>query len=280
VKGRLLFRVIPILIAVIVVMFQRCSAEKFTNEAGRTARVSLSREQETAMGVQAYREVLSSSPVIRSGSNYELVRRCAHRLAGATGKSGAGFNWDVSVIDSDQINAFCLPGGKIVVYTGILPIAKTEAGLAVVMGHEMAHATLRHGAERILQQQSANTILSGVNFSTMDLDYRQRQLLMGAIGAGAQLGFLLPFSRDHESEADKVGLHYMARAGYDPNEAIPFWQRMGQASSGRGKPPEFASTHPSHETRIQRLKAELPNALKIFQSSQPASGDMQLEASR
>lgn len=277
VKGKILFRVLPILISLLVVMFQRCSAEKFTNDAGRTARLSLNRDQEAALGIQAYREVLSSSNVIRSGPEYELVKRCASRLAAATGNSGRTFSWEVTLIKSPQVNAFCLPGGKIAVYTGILPVAKSEAGLAVVMGHEMAHATLRHGNERILQQQSADTILTGVNFSTMDMDYGQRRLLMGAIGAGAQMGFLLPFSRDHESEADFVGLRYMATAGYDPREAVPFWQRMGSAGSG-SQPPEFASTHPSHDTRIRRLKDAMPEAMKIYQSSRSSPTD--LEASR
>ena len=266
-NSRILVRAVPILIAVVVVMFQRCSAERFTNDAGRTARVSLSRQQEAALGLQSYREVLSTSNVIRSGPDYELVKRCASRLAGATGDSGRNFQWEVSLIQSQQVNAFCLPGGKIAVYTGILPVAKSEGGLAVVMGHEMAHATLRHGSERILQQQSANTILTGVNFSTMDMDYRQRALVLGALGAGAQFGYLLPFSRDHESEADTVGLQYMARAGYDPREAVPFWQRMAAASGGRGKPPEFASTHPSSQTRIQRLQAEMPKALELYRAA-------------
>lgn len=276
-KGKILFRVLPILISLLVVMFQRCSAEKFTNDAGRTARLSLNRDQEAALGIQAYREVLSSSKVIRNGPEYELVKRCASRLAAATGNSGRTFSWEVTLINDRQVNAFCLPGGKIAVYTGILPVAKSEAGLAVVMGHEMAHATLRHGNERILQQQSADTILTGVNFSTMDMDYGQRRLLMGAIGAGAQMGFLLPFSRDHESEADYVGLRYMATAGYDPREAIPFWQRMGGAGSG-SQPPEFSSTHPSHDTRIRRLKEAMPEAMKIYQASRSSS--IELEASR
>jgi metalloendopeptidase OMA1, mitochondrial len=274
---RLVYRVVPILIAVVVVLFQRCSAERFTNEAGRTVRVSLSRDQERALGAQAYREVLTQSPVIRSGPEFEMVRRCAARLAAATGESGRHFEWEVSLVRSEQINAFCLPGGKIVVYTGILNVAQSEGGLAVVMGHEMAHATLRHGSERVLQQQSANTILTGVNFSTLDMDFRQRALVMTALGAGAQFGYLLPFSRDHESEADSIGLRYMAKAGYDPREAIPFWQRMGQASAQRRKPPEFASTHPSNQTRIERLRAELPAALKIFQENQGRHEMVQLE---
>ena len=241
-------------------MFQRCSAERFTNEAGRMVRLSMSKEQEKALGLEAYREVLASKPVIRSGPQFELVKRCATRLASATGDSGRDFEWQVSLVDSKDINAFCLPGGKIVVFTGILPIAENEAGLAVVMGHEMAHATLRHGSERVLQQQSANTIMTGVNFSTADMDYGQRQMIMSALGAGAQFGYLLPFSRDHESEADSIGLRYMAVAGYDPREAPKFWQRMSGASSGKA-PPEFASTHPAHETRIQRLNAQLPAAI-------------------
>lgn len=280
VKGHLFFRAIPVLIAVIVVMFQRCSAERFTNEAGRTARLSLSRDQETRLGLQAYQQVLTSSRVIRTGTEYEMVRRCAARLAAATGDSGKHFKWEVSLIHSPQVNAFCLPGGKIAVYTGILPIARTEGGLAVVMGHEMAHATLRHGSERILQQQSANTILTGVNFSTMDMDYGQRRMILGALGAGAQMGFLLPFSRDHESEADVIGLRYMALAGYDPREAVPFWQRMGEASGNRRQPPEFASTHPSHQTRISRLQEAMPEALRLYQQNQAGAGEVKLEAER
>lgn len=279
-KGRILIRVVPIAIAVVVVMFQRCSAEKFTNEAGREVRLSLSREEEAALGIEAYREVLSTNPIIRTGPQYEMVRRCAERLAGATGKAGKDFRWEVSLIQSPQVNAFCLPGGKIAVYTGILPVARSEAGLAVVMGHEMAHATLRHGSERILQQQNANTILTGVNFSTSDMDYNQRRAVMGVLGAGAQYGFLLPFSRDHESEADVIGLRYMARAGYDPREAIPFWQRMGGASNGKS-PPEFASTHPSHETRIERLKAAMPEAMKIYEASRQSPNEpIELETPR
>jgi metalloendopeptidase OMA1, mitochondrial len=266
-NSKLLVRALPIIIAVVVMMFQRCTAEKFVNEAGRSALVGLDRGEENALGLQAYREVLSSNDVITHGKEYEIVRRCASRLAQATSEWGRDFQWEVSVVNSNQVNAFCLPGGKIVVYTGILPVAQNETGLAVVMGHEMAHATLRHGSERMLRQKNTNTLLTGVNFSLGEMSYQQRQLLMGAIGAGAQYGLLLPFSRDHESEADAVGLQYMARAGYNPSEAIAFWQRMGSASQGK-TPPEFASTHPSHETRINRIKADLPKAMQIYQQSQ------------
>jgi predicted Zn-dependent protease len=266
VKGRILVRVIPILIALLVVFFQRCSAHKIVNEAGRTARLGLNAEQELALGAQAYRQVLSESRTVNAGAPYEMVKRCADRLTLATGEAGKNFKWAVSLVQSAQANAFCLPGGKIVVYTGILPVAQTETGLAVVMGHELAHATLHHGAERVLQQQTTNTLLTGVNFSLGDMNYEQRRQIMGLIGAGAQIGYILPFSRDHESEADSVGLRYMARAGYDPREAVAFWQRM-TTQAGKGSTPQFLSTHPAHETRIERLKKDLPKAIEIYNAS-------------
>ena len=261
-----LIRLVPILIAVVVVLFQRCTADKFTNQAGRTARLALSTEQESKLGLQAYREVLSQSDAINSGPEYETVRRCAERLAAATGEWGKDFRWEVSLVRSPQVNAFCLPGGKICVYTGILPVTRSETGLAVVMGHEMAHATLRHGSERILQQQTTNTLLTGVSWSLGDMDYNQRRTIMGAIGAGAQYGVLNAFGREHESEADSIGLFTMARAGYDPREAIAFWERMSKATGGKA-PPEFLSTHPAHSTRIERLKKDLPKAIEIYEAS-------------
>lgn len=267
-NNRIWIRVVPILIAVIVVVFKQCSAEHFVNEAGRTAKLGLSRSQEAALGAQAYGQVLSQSQTINSGPDYDMVRRCATRLAAATGAAGKDFRWEVSLVRSNQVNAFCLPGGKIVVYTGILPVARTETGLAVVLGHEMAHATLRHGSERVLQQESANTILTGVNYSMGDMDYNQRRMIMGALGAGAQYGILNPFGREHESEADAIGLTYMARAGYDPSEAIEFWKRM--SSTGGKSPPEFLSTHPSHETRVRDLQARLPQAMQIYRESTKA----------
>src|SRR5688572_30823587 len=213
-KRRLLIRIVPIAIALLVVFFQYTSSEKVTNEAGRTARYALNSDQEKALGLQSYRQVLSEVQTVDSGPEYELVKRVAGRLAAATGDNAKKFEWSVSVVRSNQVNAFCLPGGKIVVYTGILPVAKSEAGLATVMGHEMAHATLRHGSERLLQQKATQTIMTGVQVSVGDMSYEQQRAVMGALGAGAQYGVLLPFSRDHESEADTIGLRYMARAGY------------------------------------------------------------------
>jgi predicted Zn-dependent protease len=264
-RRKLLLRVIPIAIALVVVWMQVSTSEKFTNEAGRTARVALSEKEEENLGFQSFEEILRQSDVIESGPEVERVRGVATRLAAATGEAGKRFRWSVAVVRSPQVNAFCLPGGKIVVFTGILPIAKTDAGLATVMGHEMAHATLRHGSERLLQQKTTSTLMTGVQFSVGDMAYEQQRAIMAAIGAGAQYGFLLPFSREHENEADAIGLIYMARAGYDPRESIGFWERMAAAAQG-GQPPEFASTHPAHETRIENLKRMMPQALAIYEN--------------
>lgn len=260
-------RLLPILVAILFVGFQYCSSDKFTNEAGRTARVGLSPQQEEVLGLQSFREVLQKSDVVTSGREAELVHKVAQRLAAATGDAAKDFEWKVAVVRDPAVNAFCLPRGKIVVFTGILPVAQTEAGLATVMGHEMAHATARHGAERVFKQQATQTLLTGVQFSMGDMSYEQQRMIMGALGAGAQYGVLMPFGRDHESEADEIGLLYMARAGYDPREAINFWQRMAQASGG-GQPPEFLSTHPAHETRIERLRAFMPKAVEVYEQSQ------------
>ncbi len=270
-RRSLLFRALPIGIALLVVAFQFFSAEKFTNEAGRTAHMALNPAQEQQLGLQSYRQVLQQEEAIESGPDVEMVRAVAGRLAKATGPAAKDFQWAVSLVRSPQVNAFCLPGGKIVVYTGILPVAKTPAGLATVMGHEMAHATARHGSERLFKQKATQTVLTGVQYSLGDMSYEQQRMVMGAIGAGAQYGILMPFGRDHESEADAIGLTYMARAGYDPREAVSFWERMSQMSEGKA-PPEFMSTHPSHGTRVQQLKELMPKALEIYHQSSAARG--------
>lgn len=260
--------IFPLAIAAIVVVFQYCGSEKFTNpETGKAARVALSESQEAALGLQSYQEVLASSEVVSSGPEVDLVASVAKRLAAVTGEAGGKFDWRVSVVRSPQANAFCLPGGKIVVYTGILPIAKTADGLAAVMGHEMAHATSRHGSQRVFQSQMANTIMMGAQSSLAlgDMEPQQKMAVLAALGAGAKFGVLLPFSRDHETEADEIGLLYMARAGYNPREAVGFWERMSDSSGGQ--PPEFVSTHPSHGTRIERLQRLMPQAVEEYERS-------------
>jgi predicted Zn-dependent protease len=261
----------PLIIAGLVMLFQYCSSEKVTNPiTGKSSRVALTSAQEESLGLQSFQEVLSQSDVVENGSEHDLVVKVVERLARATGDDARDFHWQVSVVKSSEVNAFCLPGGKIVVYTGILPYAKTEEGLATVLGHEMAHAIARHGSQRLLRSSLAQTFMMGANFSMSDMDPRERQGVMAALGAGAQYGVLLPFSREHESEADQMGLIYMARAGYDPREAISFWKRMEEA--GGPNPPEFMSTHPSHGTRIEQLQALMPRAIDEYEKAKRLQG--------
>ncbi|MEJ5208814.1 MAG: M48 family metallopeptidase [Lysobacteraceae bacterium] len=247
---------------------------------GRTQLISSDPQQEAAMGLQAYRQILSESNVVTQGQLPGQVRDIAARLiqvgprveadlAAARGVKPSiqwnAFDWDVSVIQSDQANAFCLPGGKIAVYTGIIPVAQNLDALAAIMGHEIAHALLRHSAERMAQQKLAQIGSMATGMAVSDMDPQQQRAVMAVMGAGAQYGMLLPFSREHESEADEVGLMLAAAACYDPREAIGLWQRMGQLSAGQA-PPEFMSTHPSGETRIARLQQLMPRALEIRQA--------------
>ena len=260
----------PLLIAGVIAAFQYFSAPKYVNpETGRVAHLALSEGQEAALGLQSYNDVLSRSQVITSGPQAEMVQKVMNRLVKSVGDAGSKMDWQVSLVDDPQANAFCLPGGKMVVYTGILPIAQSEAGLATVLGHEIAHATSRHGSQRLLQSQLTQTLMTGAGASLAlgDMDPRQKMAVMAALGAGSQYGVLLPFSRNHESEADEIGLYYMARAGYDPHEAIAFWERMDQNASNGRRPPEFASTHPSQGTRIEHLKQCMPRAEEEYRKA-------------
>jgi predicted Zn-dependent protease len=259
-------RILPLIVVAVIILFQFFKSEKFTNpETGKKKRVALSAKDESILGLQSYQEVLANSDIIASGPEVDQVVGVAKKLAAATGPAGKDFDWQVSVIRSRQANAFCLPGGKIAVYTGILAITQTEAGLAAVLGHEMAHAISRHGSQRLFENSIMQTAMMGASLSLGDFDPQQRQLILGLLGAGAQFGVLLPFSRTHETEADEIGLLYMARAGYDPRESLSFWQRMAEA--GGNQPPEFMSTHPSHGTRIERLQQFMPKAISEYEKS-------------
>ena len=225
---------------------------------GRTQLVDMSREQEMALGYQSYQQILSGEAVLQSGEIVDQVREIGRRLAAVS--EDPGFDWEFNVIQSDQANAFCLPGGKVAVYTGIVPVAQNIDGLAVIMGHEIAHAIARHGAERMAHQKLTQLGTLAVGMAMSDMDRQTQYAVMGALGVGAQYGVLLPFSRDHESEADYMGLVYTARACFDPTEAPELWRRMGEASGG-GAPAEFMSTHPSHDTRIRQFDEWMPEAL-------------------
>lgn len=169
------------------------------------------------------------------------------------------YRWDYKLVDSKEVNAWCMPGGKIVVYSGILPITKDDAGLATVMGHEVSHALANHGAQRMSASQLQSLGAVGVSLATGNQTAEKQQMWQQFYGVGSQVGVMLPFSRSHETEADKIGLILMAIAGYNPDQAVVFWSRMS-ASSGGNAPPEFMSTHPSDATRIENLKALIPEA--------------------
>ena len=233
---------------------------------------SLSVEDEKALGLQAYEEILSTErPVDPDAPISREVREIARRLiarvpeveaalAAEHGQQPTGFSstfeWDVNVIQSEQANAFCLPGGKMAVYTGLVPVARNESAMAVVMGHEIAHALLRHGAQRMAQQKLSQVGQMAGAMSGMDP--QQQQMVMAAMG----YGYLLPYARKHETEADYVGLMLAAAACYDPRESVPLWERMSEASGGQA-PPEFQSTHPNPGTRIENLQALMPKALEF-----------------
>ncbi|MFO0701669.1 MAG: M48 family metallopeptidase [Nitrospira sp.] len=252
-----------------------CQTNPYT---GRSQLLMTSVGQEVQMGAQAYNQV-KSDPKMRPSQDpreIEPVKRVAARIVEAAKRSkyaemAQQFQWEVTVIKDDKTaNAFALPGGKMAVYTGIFPMAKTEAGLAAVMGHEVVHALARHGAERMSQGQVANIGMQvvGAAIGVSSKNPMLGQAAMAALGAGAQVGVLLPFSRKHESEADYIGILLAADAGYDPRESVALWERMGQMSGGGG-PSEFLSTHPSHDTRIEQLKEWMPEAMAIYQKRAP-----------
>ncbi len=252
-----------------------CETNPYT---GRKQLLMTSIGQEVQMGAQAFDQV-KNDPKMRPSQDpleVEPVKRVAARIVEAAKRSkyaemAKQFQWEVTVIKDDKTaNAFALPGGKMAVYTGIFPMAKTESGLAAVMGHEVVHALARHGAERMSQGQLTNTVLqvAGAAIGLSGGNPMLGQATMAALGAGAQVGVLLPFSRKHESEADYVGLLLAADAGYDPRESVALWERMGQASGGGGQS-EFLSTHPSHDTRIDQLKEWMPEAMAIYQKRTP-----------
>ena len=220
-----------------------------------------------------YQSFLSQSKVVNSGSNKdaEMVRRVGLRISRAitdyyTQKGQAselnGYKWEFNLIDSKEVNAWCMPGGKVVVYTGLLGITQNEAALAVVMGHEITHAVAHHGNERMSQGALAQGLEIVGNIATAN-NPKYNSLFNNVFAPTAQIAVLLPNSRNQEYEADHFGLNFAAMAGYNPREAIPFWQRMSAAANGQ-KPPEFLSTHPADENRIARLESYMPEALSYY----------------
>jgi len=252
-------------------LFVACSKNAIT---GRSQFKFLPESELQSMAKQEYQTFLSTNKTVSPSNDRdaEMVRRVGQRLTRAVesyyqqqGLSDqlAGYQWEYNLVENKEANAWCMPGGKIVVYSGLLPITQNEAALAVVLGHEITHAIFQHGNERMSQglaQQLGGVALS-VALSSQPA--ATQNLFMQAYGVGSQVGVLLPFSRKHELEADRYGLRWAAMAGYNPQEAIPLWERMEKMSNGNN-PPEFLSTHPSEGTRIDELKKYMPEAMKYY----------------
>jgi metalloendopeptidase OMA1, mitochondrial len=251
---------IAIAAAVVGVLLLVQTHRQKTPVTHRVQHVALTDEQQMRLGSQEYVKTLRANRanVIASGSKYAQVQRVASRIEAVAARDKPAFVWKVTLLRKNVANAYCLPGGKIVVYSGILPLTKNDAGLATVLGHEVAHATAEHVAERIERQHltevAAAIVAGGVAFTPA-----QYVRMIALLGAGSAL----PFSRSQESEADHIGLIYMARAGYDPRQAVSFWKRMRRASNGR-EPPEFLSDHPSDAHRVERVQHWLPEAERAF----------------
>jgi predicted Zn-dependent protease len=254
--------------AVVGVLLLQSHRQK-TPVTHRTQHVGLTDEQQAQLGSQQYAKTLRQdrNRIVSSGAEYAEVQRVAKRIEAVAGRDKPNFVWKVTLLRKNEANAYCLPGGKIVVYTGILPLIGNDAGLATVLGHEVAHATAEHAAERIERQhltKVAAAILAG-GVAVTPSQYVHVIALLGVGGAAASL----PFSRSQESEADHIGLIYMAKAGYDPHQALAFWKRMMRASSGK-EPPEFASDHPSDQHRIERIRGWMPEAEQAYEPAQPS----------
>ena len=247
------------LIALILLGTVACQTVPIT---GRSQLVLVPEGTEVQMGLESYQEILSKSKLSTDRRLTEQVERVGRRIAEATERSD--YQWEFKLIEDPQVNAFCLSGGKVAVYTGMLSITRDDAGLAAVLAHEVAHAVARHGGERLSQQLAVQGLtLAGTQALLAGRDPATVQLVAGLLGAGATVGLLLPWGRAQESEADHLGLIYMAKAGYHPSAARDLWVRMGEASKDRQQF-AFLSTHPLPATRVAQIEAWIPEALQYY----------------
>ncbi len=225
-----------------------------------------------SMSLQSYNTFLSQSKLSTDSKNTRMVKDVGGRISKAVeeycrenglASEIADYTWEFNLVDDPNVNAWCMPGGKVVVYTGLLPVTQNEAGLAVVMGHEIAHAIAKHGAERMTQGLLVEMGGMALSEALANKPAQTQELFMQSYGIGTELGVLLPYSRLHENEADRMGLIFMAMAGYNPNEAVSFWERMAASSKGP-KPPELLSTHPADATRIRNIQNLIPEAMQYY----------------
>lgn len=258
-----------IAIVIIATMVNSCARNAIT---GRNQLSLVSESDLQAMALVQYRQFLSTNPIVSSGnSNAEMVRRVGSRVAAAVrqyyterGQGAAlnNYNWEFNLVENREVNAWAMPGGKVMVYTGILPITQTEAGLSIVLAHEITHAVVGHGKERMSQEMAAQG-LGSLGGAALGGNTQAGNIFNSVYGVGAQYGVLLRNSRKQELEADRFGLIFAAAAGYDPRVAVDFWTRMAQVGNGQ-KPPVWASSHPSDEQRIQQIRELMPEALKFY----------------
>ena len=265
-------RAIRIWSVLLLLFLFACSTVPIT---GRQQLNLLPNQTMLSMSLSQYDQFLKQNQLSRDPEGTQMVRHVGARIQKAVeqyfadhGMSDAlaDYAWEFNLVESEEINAWCMPGGKVVVYTGILPLTQDENGLAVVMGHEIAHAVAQHGNERMSQGLLAQMGGVALSVAMESQPETTQQLWMAAYGLGAQYGLMLPYSRLHENEADQLGLVFMAMAGYDPRGAVAFWQRMA-AKKGGQSPPEFLSTHPSDQTRIKNIQALIPDAMTYYNAS-------------
>lgn len=256
---------IVLLFLATVALTQSCSRVAIT---GRNQGRLLPESEMMAMGLTQYQSFLKENKLSSSQEQTQMVKtvgenikKAVERYYGKIGKSEElkGYNWEFNLVESPDVNAWCMPGGKVVVYTGIMPVVKDADGLAIVLGHEISHALAHHGNERMSQALLAQAGGLALSVALANKPQETQNMFMQAYGIGAQVGALLPFSRMQESEADKMGLYFSTMAGYDPNIAAPFWERMSAASKGN-RPPAFLSTHPDPAKRAETLKELVPQA--------------------
>ena len=261
-------RLRQLLFSLILLSVMACSTVPLT---GRRQLSLVPESDMMALSFTEYDKFIKTNKLSADNNKVAMVKRVGGKIAKAVEAYMAtaglsnnldGYKWEFNLVEDPNVNAWCMSGGKVVVYSGLLPLTQTEAGLATVMGHEIAHAVARHGSERMSDQmllQLGGTVLSSALAQKPE---QTRALALAAYGAGSQVGVILPFSRQNEYEADYMGLIFMAMAGYNPNESIPFWERMAQ--QGGSKPPEFLSTHPVDRNRIARIKSKMPDAMAYF----------------
>lgn len=242
--------------AFLLVLLAACA----TSPTGRSQLKLFSSDKIAQMGVQSYQQMKEKEPIDNSTTDNRYVKCVAHAITRVTGGE-----WEVTVFKDDQVNAFALPGGKIGVYSGLLDVAETDDQLATVIGHEVGHVLADHGNERVSQQAATQGGLQVVSAFLGGAGGGGSQAVMSALGLGAQVGILLPFSRTQESEADTIGLELMARAGFDPRQSVQLWRSM--AAAGGEKPAEFMSTHPSNESRINNLQSHMNQAMQLYQQA-------------